>query len=1383
MSLDIGKYRQFFDVDEKYFPCIDDSAIEAGASWENTYPHETFIALLKNVERMLGGTTKRSIWIHGAYGTGKSQCAYALKKILEVPEAELKTYWERFDMLKGNIDLLQKLLGHKERKIVTSYRYASGGITTPRDLFFAIQESVKKALEEDSRITYYGENTLKESVIAWLEEPSHKDFFNALLKKPEWSATFAQSTADEVLNALKKSTDIKSLMDNIFTLADKEGITAMSLDADKLKAWLKDVISKNDTKIVLVWDEFSGFFKQNRNSLDEFQKIVALCQEAPFYLIIVTHQTDSIINREDQSWSVVRQRFDFAQITLPDNIAFDLIGHAFNVKPAAQDTWNICADDLNGRLTDSRREVMKTAKINNPKVIKDIMPIHPMAALVLKNIASAFQSNQRSMFDFIKTTNTDDVKAFQWFIEETGPTDDFPLLTIDMLWNFFYEKGRENLSSDIRMILDTFPQQQNLRDDEKRVLKTILIMQAIDKRLGGTIDLLKPTEQNISYAFEGISSGLDTACKNIAKELNRKGILVLNLIGNNKYAYGAAVLAGDQSKIDEYKKTIRQTSTTAKLVVEGKLSTALSLNPALRLRFADDLTTGALIPVTISDFTRIINALKDRVSPWHFNAVIALAKDDDEAISFRKVIKEAANKDEYRNIVFIDALSTPLGNDEFESYIEYAAMAQYYQGNNNPSSKENANKASQVLSITWRNRIYNGTFILYYDSCREGERVVGGSGVASVLQSIVVNKHKYVFDFSRGLSETQLKLTNGKVAAKCGIIKNTSSVVVNVEKSVLPAVWNISDEQCYWTSAETSAQSISVIKRSVEQLIEESFNKDGQVCIGDIYDYIENTYGFAPCNLSAFIVGFLLKEYKSEPYRYTDASGSHEPMSPDKLAEMIGNYIGKKPNPTYIVKMTPEEKAFYEVTEKAWGIAPNSCSSAAQAGFCVKNKMQTLGLPVWCLEDVDTFGVYDIVKKYLELVQKEGKEAHQVAITIGSASKIKTSLAEQLATLITPENCQKGMRSFLQGFEGGKLLTLANDIGANDHLIKDISNLFSVQYSSLWNIETGKDQIRALIVDYTFVKVSNSILGTTATNKKEALDFWVNQLKFSICSCESLQSLYSSLSKAFEFLLKIYQNNEILPEQLKIYTEELVIHAEEIKDYFNNEFPAFRSIYAFYLEDISEEELPQLKVMDLLGIFKKSKTEANAIVKKAADEFKKNQKKTQMFNLWKSKTGSKNPADWSNKHRTPILKLVKKSEYDDAKKTFETLNRNTATDIEIQKALSFLEKTTLFDDLHNQEKIDAAFRSLMGGYANILTDLERVRDSLERLAVDAYDWDNHPTVRTKLFELAKAEYDAGGSDRVIAKISTMSDVELKKYLIKMVRENMKLGIEIINGGE
>ncbi len=1373
----VGKYRQFFDVDEKYFPCIDDSAIEAGAPWENTYPHETFIELLKNVENMLGGSTKRSVWIHGAYGTGKSQCAYALKKILEVPEEELEAYWDQYDALRNNQDLLNKLLGHKERGIITAYRYASGNITTPRDLYFAIQESVKKAITDNPAIEYLGENTLKESVLEWIKD--HKEIFDILLKKPEWVATFSQSNSDEVINTLEKTDDVKNLMENIFKLADKEGITAMSLDGDRLKLWLKDIIQKNNTKIVLVWDEFSGFFKQNRNSLDEFQKIVALCQEAPFYFIVVTHQTESIINSEDSTWKVVQQRFNFTQISLPDNIAFNLIGHAFNVKSAAKDMWNICADDLNTRLSTSRTAVMKAARVTDPKVIKDIMPIHPMTALILKNIAVAFQSNQRSMFDFIKSSHAVDTKAFQWFIEETGPDDDHPLLTVDMLWDFFYVKGRDNLTADIRMILDTYPQQQNLREDEKRVLKTILIMQAIDKRLGGTIELLKPTEQNISYVYEGITSGLDTQCKNIAEGLATKGILVTTPIGNNKYAYGAAVLAGDQAKIDEFKKTIKQNSTTAKLVSEGKLETVLSLSPALKLRYEMNPGNGNLVPVTCADFTRKINELKDAPVGWHFLAVIAFAKNDDEAVNLRKMIKEAASNDEYGDIVFIDALSSVLGDDDLDAYIDFAAMAQYYQGNPK-SATENTIKAQQVLSSTWRNRVYNGSFIIYHAGCKEGEKVIGGSAVADVLQTIVTTKYKYTFDFCRGVNENQLKSTQLKLAAKCGITKATSGVMTKAEKSVLPAVWDVDE---YWMDPATSSQDISVIKNDVESMVSEGFSKDGQISIDDIYSHLEDEYGFAPCNLSAFLVGFLLKEYGGEPYRYLDSSGSHDSMSADKLSEMIGNYISGKSNPTYIVKMTPEEKSFYEVTEKAWGIETNSCAHIGQAQIAVRNKMQALRLPVWCLKDVDSTGVYDFVEKYIELIQQEGKEAHKVALEIGSAALIKTSLADNLSNLLTYEKCQEGMKVYLQEFENGVLLTLAAEIGCEDSVLADISHLFSVAFSSLWNSEMGENEIRKLIIDYSFIKETNSLLSCAAHSKGEAFDKWREKLEFVMCSHEALEERDSSLREIYSFLYDISTRKDILPDQMEKCTKKIQECRGEIQTYFDDEVSVFYDVYKAYLDDISLEEAAQLKLPQLINVFRKSRTESNVIVKGLADDFRKNQTKTKMFNLWKEKTGSRTPVEWSSTHRTPILCMVPKDQYDDAKKAFEVLNRSAATEKEIENALAYLEKADFYDDLKSPQCVDEAFKKILGRFKNLLSDIEKVRDSLERLSVEPYEWDSHPTVRAKLGELAKAEYDAGGSDAAVSKIEKMSPEELKKHLVKLIKGNMNIGVEIMNEGE
>jgi hypothetical protein len=55
-------------------------------------------------------------------------------------------------------------------------------------------------------------------------------------------------------------------------------------------------------------------------------------------------------------------------------------------------------------------------------------------------------------------------------INNCGPFDANPLLTIDMLWDFFYEKGKEYLSPDIRAILDcySFSESKNL-DSERNV--------------------------------------------------------------------------------------------------------------------------------------------------------------------------------------------------------------------------------------------------------------------------------------------------------------------------------------------------------------------------------------------------------------------------------------------------------------------------------------------------------------------------------------------------------------------------------------------------------------------------------------------------------------------------------------------------------------------------------------------------------------------------------------------------------------------------------------------------------------------------------------------------------------------------------------------------
>jgi hypothetical protein len=69
------------------------------------------------------------------------------------------------------------------------------------------------------------------------------------------------------------------------------------------------------------------------------------------------------------------------------------------------------------------------------------------------------------------------------------------------------------------------------------------------------------------------------------------------------------------------------------------------------------------------------------------------------------------------------------------------------------------------------------------------------------------------------------------------------------------------------------------------------------------------------------------------------------------------------------------------------------------------------------------------------------------------------------------------------------------------------------------------------------------------------------------------------------------------------------------------------------------------------------------------------------------------------------------------------------------------------------------------------------------MAIDVYDWIGNPAVEQEIESLAKTEYNAGGSDRVLLAIDKMEDKTAKKYLKTLIRENIKVGIEIIAKGQ
>ena len=92
-------YRDYFDIDPEYFPQVDKRIIDTQPDlWKKFYPHPSFVAILKATVDVLKRKQKLSVWVDGAYGTGKSHAVLTLKKLIEASDEETATYFEKYGL-------------------------------------------------------------------------------------------------------------------------------------------------------------------------------------------------------------------------------------------------------------------------------------------------------------------------------------------------------------------------------------------------------------------------------------------------------------------------------------------------------------------------------------------------------------------------------------------------------------------------------------------------------------------------------------------------------------------------------------------------------------------------------------------------------------------------------------------------------------------------------------------------------------------------------------------------------------------------------------------------------------------------------------------------------------------------------------------------------------------------------------------------------------------------------------------------------------------------------------------------------------------------------------------------------------------------------------
>ena len=1395
-------YREYFQIDPKYYAAVTADLIEQGkVSWKGFYPHETFVKLLETAYRVLSGSATRSIWVEGAYGTGKSHAALTIKSLIDATSQEIVDYFDDYGL---STDLRDKYVSLKENSnILTIHRIGSAGINTDMDLVLAIQQSIIAALREKG-IENQGDASMKEAFLSWISKKVNRDYFATLISEEQYSWDFGGVSVENVVESLNTGTDkqVELTMKKVMKLHKEAGLYGIYSDVTQMAGWIRSIIRENHlTAILFVWDEFSEYFLNHPVGLTGFQTLAEISQSDPFYFMIVAHESQNLFADRDTAKKTLDRFETTVKIELPENMAFRLMGQAMKTTDDVQlaPQWRKYAASLNEDLIGVRKTIEESAKkqtkFGQKTIISDddlqkIIPIHPYAALVLKHIAVLFNSNQRSMFDFIISEDMTDAKGFKWFINNYGPMSDCNLLTVDLLWDFFYGKGQAGLNDDVRSILDNYSMLQGnkLLLEEQRVLKTILLLQAVSLRVSGN-DLIVPDDQNLDLSFQGTDWNKGKALA-IANGLIDKGFVFKKPVAGGKTEYCVASQVNDEANIKKYRDEVIKETKTQGLITTAKLGEAITIPVAVKNRFIVKETGMGAFSSTLSE-------MKNECQQERFKVIVTMAMDDKEAAQLQQQITKQINMPG-NDIIFIETLS-PMGKDLYNQYIESMAFSKYYMKKNSDQAVHYEGQARNVLT-SWKNKITGGAFNLYTAEQKVADRKATIEDLYDAL--VLMNHKKYYY----GLEQYDLNATMYSVyqlanGAGFGIEQKLSGAYHNTNKTksfetALAGAWKIPD---YWK--DTAKQSLVIVrfKNKVEEIIQKGFNSaSGRVSILSMIEELEQApYGLMPSSLAALVLGFILKEYATSDYFWSNGSNS-ETMTVDHMKTAIANALSQRvnPSPKYkeesIVAMSNSVRSFLNCTTTVFNIA--AAGSVESARDQVRIKMKELSFPIWCvkyvLNQMQLQSPCEIIEQIIDdycgiaNTANGGKASEsELADRIGDAVQKNAAVVSDLKKLLTSEQCRKGMLAYISTYKNGILPKLAAEISDGGSYLDEVKGKFSAGDANwVWNISTVDEKISDVILEYQIIAESAKSLGKYST-LRDIISAWnrkTNQIKM---PCEALVKATGDLGPFLQQLCYMKQTGNLSEQNKQKFYDLLMTQRENFDAFYKNQLLYFEQDANAFLDELEEDEIAELYASFPAGQFTKSKSEYYKFIQTEIEKYIQGQWKKKLRDKWFEKTHTKSPAAWSDNYETPLLCMFDDAARTIAKEMFRIIMSTNPSESDAQKALRWMDAADFYDQLNDESERNACFmKRVIGDNAILLKDIQAVRTELINTVHDRiYDWMDNSAVQNQLQKMVDKQYKLTGCDQALAIIEKMDPDQLRRYLRERIQDDAVFGLQILKG--
>lgn len=1382
------RYSDYFTVPQDYRPNMTREAInETPERWLDFYPHPEFEDFISTLLEVLE-SGDRSVWLTGNHGTGKSSAALVAQKLFMDEEPRLRSWFAaNSKVLSDSASIEEKLFARRADSTLVVYDYNASGVGPTEDFLVRLEKGIIAALNERG-LTVPAKSNL-DSVIERLKREG-ADFF-ATRDKIQNKLAYLHSgikTVDQLVDELnkehKKTNAPTRLLEDVQQVLHEDKIY-LDIDVPTFRKWIQTILQSNNFRsIVYVFDEFHPFIDANKSQLKTFEDVTETPGVNRFFLVPVTHmQINAYVAEGSENASKANDRFYFRKLQMPNDTAFRLAKHAMKANPELADEWKTERDNLWTSISgvvDKFQDDVKRESFYN------ILPIHPMAAFLLKFLSEFAKSNQRSLFEYLK--GGADGHEFQDFIATGGPeVDNKQFLTVDYLWKYFIERKDLGVNDKIASIGLTYTQIRNREfsnqtDDavELRVLKTILLFCLLEQLASDGNQRLKPTVENIELSFKGDGTIADPA--GIVRNLEEKHCF--SVVNGNIELFTTSVGGAElQKKIAEFDGGFHDflsPKVTSMLETHTKSYRASHSGNRFEIRTSDvgHTTLNNINTTTRDKFGKDQNKDDGSVCLW-----FVIAKNNDEQLRIPDKINSLLTQLRDHRILMFTFPSLSFCHNNQNLWNEYVRGQAQLALENTDAAKTPIRRSLERIEKEWFDEIKKQSAIVkVYSYSATTSRIEVNDTSWGAFKDLLSN---YV---RKSLSDCVDYLTSqitafGNSGLKGWALAGISFNAVSGPQGQLVKGFkgqNISDADDWFT--QNPNHPLAHIHALFEKKITNTIGKGSTLSIRKVYIELQRApYGMRYNILSAFVLGFVLRDILKKNYQWTDFVQT-KPLTDEILAEVIEYVVSnnQKGKEKLICRLSKADKAFIEKAPLAFGVNLLPDATIESVLNQIQNRIEDVSgrVPLWILpeyvnsvNDAQAEAISTILGNVCTAFTTSSKgkteERSNAVKDVGTEILNNPDIVNVIDGYVKPENFVKAFELYVDR-TNPSLAQLAVEIGDYSHdYCRAILDKSAEAAGWLWRPADISSEIEEMLHEYEVIKLLKPLCGfPNFVVYKSAVNALLNAVtQINHLPKVMIEAAYPALSS---FLTAVLQSGAA-----KDINVALSQNLENITKLFFD--PAKTESVALLKMRLNGSTISDPELLNILnsapsGFNLDETTFLNGIRAQIEDCAKQSVVSNLKVEWERIASGAKTPDQWALDNKIPARFILGglTETYDILKAVSQP---ETLASARLSELLDILREVTA-QSVENCQKAFLA-ETVPQKYAKFNISLSSLIDFLrEEHGKQPNYWPRRPDIT----KFVRRQYKDTIAPQIIEKIRGKTAEELKQRILQLAKENEELGL-------